>query len=130
MADDYYLEHMTGVRQTREEFLAGLRSGTFNYYSAEHDAIEVRVVEDSAEMVGKSRVTAAVYGGSKKRSGILIFLLLVVIAVIVFSFVKKSGHRGAVAGIREPIQKETKGYINSKVDGYDIHIEYKSVYQV
>lgn len=66
MDEDYYLEHMTGVRQTREEFLAGLRAGTFNYYSAEHDAIEVRVNDNSAEMIGKSRVTAAVYGGSKK----------------------------------------------------------------
>lgn len=63
---DYYLEHMTGVRQTREEFLAGLRAGTFNYYSAEHDAIEVRVNGNLAEMIGKSRVTAAVYGGGKK----------------------------------------------------------------
>ena len=43
MAEDYYLEHMTGVRQTREEFLAGLMARTFNYYSADHDAIEVRV---------------------------------------------------------------------------------------
>lgn len=66
MAEDYYLEHMTGVRQTREEFLAGLRAGTFNYYSAEHDAIEVRVNGNLAEMIGKSRVTAAVYGGGKK----------------------------------------------------------------
>ncbi len=66
MAEDYYLEHMTGVRQTREEFLAGLRAGTFNYYSAEHDAIEVRVNDNLAEMIGKSRVTAAVYGGGKK----------------------------------------------------------------
>ena len=66
MAEDYYLENMTGVRQTREEFLAGLRAGTFNYYSAEHDAIEVRVNDNLAEMIGKSRVTAAVYGGSKK----------------------------------------------------------------
>lgn len=67
MAEDYYLEHMTGVRQSREEFLAGLRAGTFNYYSADHDAIEVKVEGDSAEMTGKSRVTAAVYGGGKKR---------------------------------------------------------------
>ena len=66
MDEDYYLEHMTGVRQTREEFLAGLRAGTFNYYSAEHDAIEVRVNDSLAEMIGKSRVTAAVYGGGKK----------------------------------------------------------------
>ena len=67
MAEDYYLEHMTGVRQSREEFLAGLQAGTFNYYSADHDAIEVKVNGDSAEMVGKSRVTAAVYGGGKNR---------------------------------------------------------------
>ena len=67
MAEDYYLEHMTGVRQTREEFLAGLMAGTFNYYSADHDAIEVRVKGDRAEMTGKSRVTAAVYGGRKNR---------------------------------------------------------------
>ena len=66
MDEDYYLEHMTGVQQTREEFLAGLRAGTFNYYSAEHDAIEVRVNDNLAEMIGKSRVTAAVYGGGKK----------------------------------------------------------------
>lgn len=67
MAEDYYLEHMTGVRQSREEFLAGLMAGTFNYYSADHDVIEVSVNGDSAEMVGRSRVTAAVYGGGKKR---------------------------------------------------------------
>ena len=67
MAKDYYLEHMTGVRQTCEEFLAGLLAGTFNYYSAEHDAIVVRVNGDYAEMIGRSRVMAAVYGGGKKR---------------------------------------------------------------
>ena len=66
MAEDYYLEHMTGVRQTRDQFLAGLLAGTFNYYSAEHDAIEVRVHGDSAEMIGRNRITAAVYGGGKK----------------------------------------------------------------
>ena len=66
MAEDYYLEQMTGVRQTRDQFLAGLLAGTFNYYSAEHDAIEVRVHGDSAEMIGRSRITAAVYGGGKK----------------------------------------------------------------
>ena len=43
MAEDYYLEHMTGVRQSREEFLAGLMTGTFNYYSAEHDSIDVEI---------------------------------------------------------------------------------------
>ena len=65
MAVDYVLMHMTGVRQSREEFLRGLRDGTFNYYAAEHDSIEVEIRGDDASMTGKSRVLAAVYGGRK-----------------------------------------------------------------
>ena len=30
---------MTGVKQKRAEFEKGLFSGTFNYYSADHDSI-------------------------------------------------------------------------------------------
>ena len=67
MAEDYFLLHMTGVRQSAETFLAGLLDGTFNYYAAEHDSIDVRVDGDRAELVGKSRVLAAVYGGGKHR---------------------------------------------------------------
>ena len=63
--DDYYLMHMTGVKQFREVFIKGLLDGTFNYYSAEHDSIDVNITGDTAVMVGKSRVVAAVYGGGK-----------------------------------------------------------------
>ncbi len=65
MSSDYYLYHMTGVRQSVDEFLKGLDNGTFNYYSAEHDDIIVKVYGDEATMIGKSRVVAAVYGGGK-----------------------------------------------------------------
>ena len=65
MADDYCLRHMTGVKQSREVFLQGLMNGTFNYYSAYHDEIEVHVNGETARMTGKSRVMAAVYGGGK-----------------------------------------------------------------
>lgn len=67
MTSDYCLFHMTGVRQTADEFLEGLKNGTFNYYSAVHDEIKVVVDGDSATMIGKSRVVAAVYGGGKGR---------------------------------------------------------------
>ena len=66
MAQDYYLMHMTGIRQSVEEFLRGLKNGTFNYYSAEHDEITVDINGDSAKMTGKSRVLAAVYGSGKR----------------------------------------------------------------
>ena len=64
LADDYYLLHMTGVRQSKETFIKGLLDGTFNYYSAEHDAIDVLINGDTAVMTGRSRVTAAqsIYG--------------------------------------------------------------------
>ena len=65
MTDDYYLLHMTGVKQDREVFIKGLLDGTFNYYSAEHDSVEVNVSGDTATMIGRSRVVAAVYGGGK-----------------------------------------------------------------
>lgn len=65
MSSGYCLYHMTGVRQSADEFLKGLDNGTFNYYSAEHDDIVVSVDGDEATMIGKSRVVAAVYGGGK-----------------------------------------------------------------
>ena len=66
MSEDYYLLHMTGVRQSAEVFLKGLMDGTFNYYASDHDSIEVTVNGNSALMIGRSRVTAAVYGGRKR----------------------------------------------------------------
>lgn len=65
MSEDYFLMHMTGVRQSAEEFLSGLADGTFNYYRAEHDGISVTLDGDTAKMTGKSRVVAAVYGGGR-----------------------------------------------------------------
>ena len=65
MTADYTLRHMTGVTQSADTFLRGLKNGTFNYYSAEHDSIEVILDGSKASMIGKSRVLAAVYGGGK-----------------------------------------------------------------
>lgn len=65
MTADYTLLHMTGLRQSAGEFLRGLRRGTFSYFSAEHDSIAVQVSGDTASLVGKSRVLAAVYGGGR-----------------------------------------------------------------
>ena len=65
MSEDYYLLHMTGVRQTADEFIRGLMKGTFNYFSVEHDSIDVNIDGDTATMTGRSWVVAAVYGGDR-----------------------------------------------------------------
>ena len=65
MADDYTLMHMTGMKQSKESFFQSVKKGELNYYSAEHDEINVTIDGDRATMVGKSRVNAAVYGGGR-----------------------------------------------------------------
>ena len=65
MTEDYELRHMTGLRQPKQDFFRSVISGELNYYSAKHDKIIVEVSGDTAVMTGKSRVEAAVYGGSR-----------------------------------------------------------------
>lgn len=67
LADDYALVHMTGMRQGRRAYIDAVCNGTLNYYSAEHDSIEVKVSPDgqTATICGRSRVNAAVFGGGR-----------------------------------------------------------------
>ena len=61
----FVLIHMTGSRMNQKEYLDAVRDGTLNYYSADHDAISVKVNGCSATLCGKTRVNAAVYGGGR-----------------------------------------------------------------
>lgn len=66
-APGYVLVHMTGMRQTADEYVAAVLDGTLNYYSIEHDSIDVQVAPDgeTARIRGRSRTLAAVFGGGK-----------------------------------------------------------------
>ena len=63
--DDSVLIHMTGHRQPKAEYLREIANGTLNYYSSQTDSAVVTVHGDTAHLVGKSRVNAAVYGGGR-----------------------------------------------------------------
>ena len=65
LSEDSVLVHMTGHRQTRQEYLREIASGVLNYYSVNTDSLDITVEGDTARMVGKSRVNAAVYGGGR-----------------------------------------------------------------
>ena len=67
MTDNYVLVHMTGKRQGKNSFFASLRSGELNYYSAEHDDITADIFGETATLIGKSKVVAAVYGGGRNK---------------------------------------------------------------
>lgn len=63
--EGFVLVHMTGMRQSRERFIASVLDGTFNYYSAKTEGFDASVSGDSATAVGRSRVEAAVFGGGR-----------------------------------------------------------------
>lgn len=67
LADEYALVHMTGMRQGKRAYIEAVLDGTLNYYSAEHDSIDVEVAADGAHAAirGRSRVNAAVFGGGR-----------------------------------------------------------------
>ena len=64
-ADDFVLTHMTGMHQSKQEYIKATAGGTLNYYSAEHEQIEIKVSGNHATLTGRSRVTAAVFGGGR-----------------------------------------------------------------
>lgn len=64
--DSFVLVHMTGMRQTKQEYINAITDGTLNYYFAEHDDILAEINGDTAVLTGRSKVTAAVFGGGRR----------------------------------------------------------------
>ncbi|MBQ7266533.1 MAG: nuclear transport factor 2 family protein [Firmicutes bacterium] len=63
--NSFVLIHMTGMRQSKQEYINAIIAGTLNYYSVEHDDIKVEINGNTAVLTGKSKVNAAVFGGGK-----------------------------------------------------------------
>ena len=64
-ADEFVLVHMTGMRQSKREYIRAILDGTLNYYSATHEQTDITIDSDRATLTGRSRVTAAVFGGGR-----------------------------------------------------------------
>ena len=65
MTDDFVLVHMTGMRQSKKQYIDAILDGTLNYYSATTEQLDIKVDGDEAVLTGRSRVTAAVFGGGR-----------------------------------------------------------------
>lgn len=63
--ESFVLEHMTGIRQDKKTYIRAILNGTLNYYSEVTENLSVQVNGDDATMTGRSRVSAAVFGGGK-----------------------------------------------------------------
>ena len=63
--ESFVLVHMTGMRQSKEAFIKAVENGTLNYYSADHERIDVDLHDSNATLLGQSVVSAAVFGGGR-----------------------------------------------------------------
>ena len=63
--DSFVLHHMTGMKQSKKEYISAIMGGTLNYYSAVHNDMKAAINGDTARLTGKSKVMAAVFGGGK-----------------------------------------------------------------
>ena len=63
--DSFALIHMTGMRQSKKVYIASILDGTLNYYSALHEDMQVKITADTARLIGRSKVNAAVFGGGE-----------------------------------------------------------------
>ena len=67
---------------------------------------------------------------SKQANVIILAACLLVLLFIAFNFVRGLGRRRGVAGIGEPIQTETTGYVQKDVAGYDVAIYLLYEYEI
>ena len=63
--DCFVLHHMTGMRQSKKEYIDAILDGTLNYYEEHTDSMDIQVQGEYASLVGRSRVAAAVFGGGR-----------------------------------------------------------------
>ncbi|MCH5344026.1 MAG: nuclear transport factor 2 family protein [Acetatifactor sp.] len=63
--DSFVLIHITGMRQAKDAFIQSVEDGTLNYYSADHQRMDVSFNGGQAELLGQSVVNAAVFGGGR-----------------------------------------------------------------
>ena len=63
--ESFVLIHMTGMHQSKREYIKAIIDGTLNYYSEQTDRLDIDIKGDTAIMTGRSRVSAAVFGGGR-----------------------------------------------------------------
>lgn len=65
LADDYILVHMTGMNQTKEDYINSVKNGELKYYESIHEDIEINIKNNKAIVIGKTKTLASPFGIQK-----------------------------------------------------------------
>ena len=64
LSSDYTLTHMTGLIQTKDEYINSVINGELKYFDL-HESVDVVITDDFARVVGKTNTLASVFGIAK-----------------------------------------------------------------
>ena len=65
LSDDYVLVHMTGMKQSKEDYIESVKNGELSYFETNHESIEVTINGNEATILGKTKTLASPFGSSK-----------------------------------------------------------------
>lgn len=65
LANDYILIHMTGKRQTKQDYINSVVKGELKYFESIHESIDVKIDGNKASLVGKTKTLASPFGFGK-----------------------------------------------------------------
>ncbi len=65
LSDDYILVHMTGRKQTKQEYIDSVKNGELKYFKSIHENIEIKINGNEAILIGKTKILASPFGFSK-----------------------------------------------------------------
>ena len=62
LASDYILVHMTGLNQTKQDYINSVKNGELKYYESINESISVNIKENIATLIGKTKILASPFG--------------------------------------------------------------------
>ena len=65
LASDYVLVHMTGLNQTKQDYINSVKDGELKYYESINENISINIKDNIATVIGKTKTLASPFGISK-----------------------------------------------------------------
>lgn len=65
LSDDYILVHMTGMKQSKKDYINSVKNGELEYYKNIHESIEININGNKAEVIGKTKTLASPFKMTK-----------------------------------------------------------------
>lgn len=59
LADNYILEHITGMKQTKDDYINSVKNGELKYYESIHESINIKIEGNKATLIGKTKTLAS-----------------------------------------------------------------------